>query len=29
KNKVGHFIQEELFLLPFIHPWSKFKFIEK
>jgi len=29
KNKVGHIIQEELILLPFIHPWSKFKFIEK
>mgnify|MGYP001396094962 CR=1 FL=1 len=29
KNKVGHITPEELILLPFIHPWSKFKFIEK
>ena len=29
KNKVGTIREEELILLPFIHPWSKFKFIEK
>ncbi|MBT9719833.1 DUF871 domain-containing protein [Enterococcus durans] len=29
KNKVGSIIPEEKILLDFIHPWSKFKFIEK
>ncbi|OJG35476.1 hypothetical protein RV00_GL002661 [Enterococcus devriesei] len=29
KNKVGQIIEEEKILLPFIHPWSKFKFTEK
>lgn len=29
KNKVGEIIAEERFLLSYIHPWTKFKFIEK
>lgn len=29
KNKVGTIVSEEQLLLPFIKPWSKFKFIEK
>ncbi|MFV0560057.1 MAG: DUF871 domain-containing protein [Enterococcus sp.] len=29
KNKVGRIIEMEQLLLPFIHPWSKFKFREK
>lgn len=29
KNKVGAIVPEEHLLLDFIHPWSKFKFIEK
>lgn len=29
KNKVGQIIADEEILLPFIHPWSKFKFTEK
>ncbi|KAF1300966.1 DUF871 domain-containing protein [Enterococcus sp. JM9B] len=29
KNKVGHIPEQEQLLLPFIHPWSKFKFTEK
>lgn len=29
KNKVGQIIANEQLLLPFIHPWSKFKFTEK
>ncbi|BDR58254.1 DUF871 domain-containing protein [Xylocopilactobacillus apicola] len=27
KNKVGRIIEDELFLLDFIRPWSKFKFV--
>lgn len=29
KNKVGQITKNELILLPFIHPWTKFKFTEK
>lgn len=29
KNKIGSIISQEKLLLPFIQPWSKFKFIEK
>ncbi|WP_367378080.1 DUF871 domain-containing protein [Enterococcus gilvus] len=29
KNKVGQIVADEQLLLPFIHPWSKFKFTEK
>jgi hypothetical protein len=29
KNKVGQIIDVEHLLLPFIHPWTKFKFTEK
>ncbi|KAF1304513.1 DUF871 domain-containing protein [Enterococcus saccharolyticus] len=29
KNKVGHIVEAEHILLPFIHPWSKFKFVEQ
>lgn len=29
KNKVGRIVEEELILLPFVNPWSKFKFVEK
>lgn len=29
KNKIGQILEEELILLPFIQPWSKFKFEEK
>lgn len=29
KNRVGRIIEEELVLLEFIKPWTKFRFIEK
>lgn len=29
KNKVGRIVEEEMILLPFVNPWSKFKFVEK
>ncbi|MHC5268617.1 DUF871 domain-containing protein [Enterococcus sp. LJL98] len=29
KNKVGHIVPEELILLPFIEPWTKYRFVEK
>lgn len=29
KNKVGRIVETEHLLLPFVHPWSKFKFTEK
>lgn len=29
KNKIGHIVEAEHILLPFIHPWSKFKFTER
>ena len=28
KNRVGHISADELFLLDFIQPWTKFKLIE-
>jgi len=29
KNKIGSIVEQELVLLPFIHPWSKFTFTER
>ena len=29
QNRVGRIIEEELVLLEFIKPWTKFRFIEK